>query len=329
MRVATIDAGTTNTRTRIWQDGAVIGEADQPIGVRNTAIDGHNKKLVAAIHDTLQEAVEKSAPGEEISIILAAGMLTSNVGILEIPHVEAPVSMDELAAAMVRRVVPEISPISIWFVPGIKNMADAELTEQNIIDMDIMRGEETEVAGLLDRCDPQGRTVLVLPGSHNKYIALDDRQRIIGCMTTIGGELLHSLIFDTILADSAGRSFPAGFDPVAFRNGVTYGKDFGLGHAAFMARIMDMFRRASKLQVQNYLLGLLLADDLKSLKASRVFQEFEQTTFLIAGKSVMQQAYSCLFQDEGWQAEMVTKKQQQNLSGFGAIALAKRCGLFD
>ena len=88
-----------------------------------------------------------------------------------------------------------------------------------------------------------------------------------------------------------------------------------------------MFRQYTKTQAQNYLLGLLLADDLQSLKASRIFAGLEESVFLVAGKSVMQQAYVCLLEAEGWKVQLASEEQQQALSGFGALALAKRRGL--
>ena len=328
MLIATIDAGTTNTRTRIWQGSTVVGEAHAAVGVRNTAIDGNNHQLLSAIHTTLVEAAQQAGvAGAGIELILAAGMLTSNVGIVEIPHVAAPVTMEELAAAMVERTVPAISAAPIWFVPGIKNLPDQAVQADTISAMDIMRGEETEMAGLLAQLSPQGPAVIVLPGSHNKYISLDGKQRVLGCMTTLTGELLHSLTLDTILASSVQRGFASCFDAEAFTRGVHYRENSGLGHAAFMARILDLFEHYTAEQAQNYLLGILLEDDLLSLQGSHIFNGLDQAHFIIAGKAVMQQAYAALFGAHGWNVQLVGPEQQQNLSGLGAISLAKKRGL--
>ena len=103
-----------------------------------------------------------------------------------------------------------------------------------------MRGEETEAAGLAEYYPLQGLSVLILPGSHNKYIFMRDQQ-ILGCITTIAGELLNSMTFDTILADSVGRGFAEAFNQHAFLRGVEYVKKFGFGHAGFLTRIADLF----------------------------------------------------------------------------------------
>lgn len=328
MFIATIDAGTTNTRTRIWQSNRIISEASAPVGVRNTAIDGNNAKLTMTIHDTLQMAAQKiDRAVKDIDLVLATGMLTSNVGLMEIPHITAPVDFTALAAAMVSHDIERICPQPIWFVPGIKNFDAAILTAEQMSGMDIMRGEEVEACGVMERMNIQGAAVLILPGSHNKYIAVDDSHKIAGCMTTIAGELLHSLTFDTILADAVQRSFAEKFNQTAFARGVEYSQKLGLGRAAFMTRIFNQFKNYTSQEAQNYLLGLVLSDDLYSLQHSALFAQYTSASVIVAGKPVMQAAYQYLLDKEGLQVTLLSAKMQEGLSGFGAIALAKRRGL--
>ena len=98
MYIATIDGGTSNTRAFVWHDGVIAGQAKAAVGVRNTAMDGTNQRLQEAVRDTLSEAASMAGiTTEDISLILAAGMLTSNVGLCDIPHVTAPVRLEELA----------------------------------------------------------------------------------------------------------------------------------------------------------------------------------------------------------------------------------------
>lgn len=328
MYIATIDAGTSNTRTRIWHEDLIVAESSQAVGVRNTAIDGNNSKLIAAIHDTLHEAAPQAGIAvNDMDLVLASGMLTSNVGLVEIPHVVAPVSLKMLADSMLSKTLPEICSQPIWFVPGVKNFANEALADELISEMDIMRGEEVEACALLKRLRIQGPAIMALPGSHNKYVAFDEDNKIVGCMTTIAGEMLHSLTFDTILADAVKRSFATEFDQEAFCRGVDYGEKLGLGRAAFMARIMTMFAEYTPSQAQNYLLGLILADDWQSLQGSPLFAKYQTATIVVAGKPVMQQAYKTLFEQVGRNVILVDDSVQCGLSGFGAIVVAKERGL--
>ena len=123
MLIATIDAGTSNTRVFLWQDSDILAEAQEPIGVRHTAMDGHNERLAAAIRHALQEAARKAdILVDDISCILGAGMLTSNVGLIEIPHIAAPITVDALARYIVPCHLPEICAQEMHLIPGIKNI---------------------------------------------------------------------------------------------------------------------------------------------------------------------------------------------------------------
>lgn len=143
--VATIDGGTTNTRVRIWNrtasDFLLAGEAAAEVGVRNTAIDGNNQKLLTTVDCLLTEAAtEAGIKPEDLSLVLASGMLTSDLGLTEVPHIAAPAGVDTLAAAMVPRKIEGLSPREIWFIPGMKNLADEAITAETIVHMDMMRG---------------------------------------------------------------------------------------------------------------------------------------------------------------------------------------------
>lgn len=368
MLIATIDGGTTNTRVRIWRrgEGGVffsVSEAVSETGVRNTAIDGNNQKLLAAVGGLLRQAeaearrfVGGEGPGnaslpqqgepeaaysgngdDTVSLILASGMLTSNLGIAEIPHIAAPADLPALAQAMVSRVIPGLGGRTVWFIPGIKNGPSDSLTEELLPCMDMMRGEETEAAGLLTEFPfhPEeetgiGSRILVLPGSHNKYIAVDAAGQIRGCFTTLAGELLRSLTLDSILADSVGRGFAEHFDRPSFLRGAEWGVAKGVGHGAFLCRICALFDHYSPLQAQNYLLGLLLADDLCGLREDPLFSAMlanKTACFLVAGRGVMQEAYRCLLEKESYFVTTIPPEKQPALSGQGALALARLRGL--
>ena len=329
MVIATMDGGTTNTRVLLWQNGRLLSKAAAPVGVRVTAMEGSDRKLKETIRKLLDEAAAAAGVSrKDIGLIVASGMLTSNLGLMEIPHETAPLRPEELASRMVERRFPELAgDTPFWFVPGVKNMADKELTEENCLSMDMMRGEETEAAALLAHYRPQGATVLVLPGSHNKYIAVTEDGRIAGCLTSLTGELLQNLTENSILASSVDRGFADRFLPEPFLRGVRWGASTGLGHGAFLCRIHEQFFHDKPLEAQNYLLGLLLGDDWKTLSQRPLFGSLDKAAFLVAGRPVMQQAYACLFGQQHWRTELVPEELQETLAGRGALELASLRGL--
>ena len=328
MCVATIDGGTTNTRACIWRGQCILGEASEAVGVRDAVIDGTKSGLVRAVRQALCTAAFRAGiPVSEVSLILAAGMLTSRAGLKEIPHAVAPIGLDELANAMVCVSIPEVASQPIWFVPGVKNMEDNAVTAENAAMMDMMRGEEAEAVGLVSYVNPKGRAIFVLPGSHHKYVLADERRRIQKCITTLAGETLRALTFDTILADTVCRSFAAEFDEEAFLQGAEDGMEHGFLHAAFMTRIRGMFCRYTPLQAQNYLLGVVLADDMQALVSAEDWPQWRDALFVVTGKPVMKNAYACLLERRGQAVVTATDAQQRGLSGYGAMELARRRGL--
>lgn len=331
MIIATIDSGTTNTRVHIWKDYNILSEAKRSVGVRNTACDGNNKKLIKGISESLQDAIKIAHLEEtQIDLILAAGMLTSNLGIVEIPHKIAPLSFKQLANSMISYKIQEISDKPIWFVPGVKNIKDELINDYNISEMDIMRGEETEAAGiLLKRKHINEQTILVLPGSHNKYIFFNEEKDILGCTTTMAGELLQSLTFTTILSDCLNHNFASEFRKEYFMKGVSYRNIYGLGHACFMARILSLFSKASYIDIQNYILGVILEDDIEALKNNKFFKQMNNPMFIISGNSIIKQAYEYLLKYNRWKSELISEDEQHGLSGYGAISLAKLNNLME
>ena len=97
----TIDTGTTNTRVFLFNEkNEVAASAKSEIGVRITAIDGNNNRLKTAIRGCLEEVLKQAGiTYDEVKKVVASGMITSNVGLVEIPHVVAPASAEDLAEA--------------------------------------------------------------------------------------------------------------------------------------------------------------------------------------------------------------------------------------
>ena len=97
----TIDTGTTNTRVYLFNEKyEAVASAKSEIGVRITAIDGNNNRLKAAIKGCLEDVLKQAdITYDDVKQVAASGMITSNVGLTEIPHVVAPASAEDLAKA--------------------------------------------------------------------------------------------------------------------------------------------------------------------------------------------------------------------------------------
>lgn len=66
-------------------------------------------------------------------------MITSDAGLLNVPHITAPAGKTELSESKKGMLFDEIFHLPVTFIPGIKVLGE------NLLDTDVMRGEETEV----------------------------------------------------------------------------------------------------------------------------------------------------------------------------------------
>lgn len=181
----------------------------------------------------------------DVKKCVAYGMITSDMGLLEIPHVPAPASVGDLHDAMRTQTFAEIAPFPIHFIPGVRNFA-GPVDLDNFGMMDMMRGEETEAVGLFTLLEPETSAMFILPGSHNKFVSMSAEGKILGCMTSISGELLDAMTHHTILADAVGGAFvaPEAYDSRMAMEGAWACSQSGLGRAAFSRAHFEDARQA-------------------------------------------------------------------------------------
>jgi 2-dehydro-3-deoxygalactonokinase len=241
-----IDWGTSSLRGyRLAADGRVLEQrrSDQGIG----ASQGRFAATLAALID--------GWPGD----VVLCGMIGSRNGWIELPYVPCPADAAALAAAMQPLQDPALPGRTLWFVPGVASSAAAV--------PDVMRGEETQLIGLLDALagsgqEPDGCSVC-LPGTHSKWVDLR-HGRIAALATMMTGELYALLRRHSLLA----RLMEAGdahFDGAVFDAGVQRsGEPGGLLHHLFGVRSLGLFERLSAAAAPSYLSGLLIGHELRA-----------------------------------------------------------------
>lgn len=261
-----LDGGTTNTRLRLIKDGAVSAVKKLPLGAGNAG--GKAPWSVAVAKAAKELLSENSLTQEDITAVIASGMVTSEYGLYPLAHLPAPAGVADLHAGMAETKIEGLS-IPCFFIPGVKqNAPTAE-------DADMMRGEEAEVVGLL----PFGgaNCTYVLPGTHCKHVTVDGEGRISHFQTFMTGEMIAALSSATILRDAVDLSVK-GYDPNALLRGYDAAAKNGLGVALFKTRIMKNLFAESPLACYSFFLGALLADEIQSLARGK------EKKVLIAGK---------------------------------------------
>lgn len=203
-------------------------------------------------------------------LILAAGMLSSEVGLLSVPHVSAPAGIAELAGGVVAQTFPQICPWPIHFVPGVRTPATAG--DDGWMQADVMRGEECETLGALSELTQKGLLdsggegeVFVWPGSHTKLVEVDAQGRILRSHTTLAGELIQAVARHTLIAASLPAELPQVLDIEAAEAGGRATRSQGLERAAFLVRLGGLLRTMSPEQLASFWIGAVVADDVGHL----------------------------------------------------------------
>lgn len=300
-----VDGGTTNTRARLLIGPTLIAEARRSIGARDVATGGDTLPLIRALRDVIDE-VRMVANGRQPDQIVASGMLTSEVGLMPVPHVTAPAGINELARNAVAVTLPEISARPIVLLPGVRTPPG--IGPDGWTEADVMRGEECEVIGdwfaryeegLLD-LDRETRATFVLPGSHTKLVALvirDGYPCIERSYTTLSGEMLAALRGQTILSASLPKAWPQELDPVSVEAGVRWCREAGVGRAAFLVRIAALTTDWTAEQRAAFLIGAIVAEDVSRLCRHSLLQDSSVRKVVVGGSDPVREVYRTLLRD--------------------------------
>lgn len=329
MNTIFIDSGTTNSRIRLTKltDSRIIDSLKLDIGVRNTAIDGNNKLLKEGLKKGILEVLDRnSLKPSDISYIVASGMITSNLGLYEVPHITSPASIEDYAENTVLYRDEDFLDIKILFIPGMKNnTAGGRDIVENINDYDIMRGEEVETIGLLEQIELCGNGIMVLPGSHTKYIYINEDKEMVFCLSTLAGEALRALQSQTILSKSLDKSLIRSLDKDMLRKGYLAAEEFGITRALYHVRLLDVFSQSDKNQIANYYTGALIHDDIKALLNS-VKDEEKIDWLIIGGSKPLKNVFSYLIQELGfdWNIIEASDEQVEYSTLIGSKSIANR-----
>ncbi len=242
-RMIGIDWGTTGFRAYRLASGRVVDRREAACGIITIEPGGFE----AALRDQVGDWI-KAGGGP----ILLAGMVGSRQGWIEAPYLPCPAGADELGAALLD--VP-CAGQRVAIVPGLRSFDPAGTPE-------VMRGEETQLAGLVAEMSTPG--LACLPGTHSKWARIVDG-RVTSFTTHMTGEVFAALRGHTIL----GRMMQDGpGDDAAFLDGVARTEQTGgLLHHLFGVRTLGLFDRLGERAAASYLSGLLIGHEIAAAEA--------------------------------------------------------------
>ena len=236
-----VDWGTSNLRAYLMgSDGAVLAELQSDQGMGSLTPDAFEPVLLDLLADYLPE--NGALP------VLCCGMVGARQGWQEAPYTTTPC---KAAGAAQPVVAPTVDPrLSVRILPGVSQASPA----------DVMRGEETQIAGFLARF-PKFDGVLCLPGTHSKWVRIS-AEEIVSFQTFMTGELFDLLTQHSVLRHAFTTD---AMDLAAFRDAVdsAMSRPQAIASRLFAIRAEGLLNNqepeVARGQLSGYLLGMELA----------------------------------------------------------------------
>ena len=230
-----------------WQEGGAAGDSG------DSGDSGASSGSRAAFYlDVLSDGIRLLGPGAAGVDIVLSGMASANIGLRELPYKELPIRADGSDLLCARLEASSSFPHRILLISGVRSARD------------VMRGEETQLAG----CPPaEGPHRYIFPGTHSKHILVRDGN-VLDFQTYMTGEFFALLSRQSLLARSVTENVSA--YPGAFAQGVADGAGANLLRSAFWVRTNQLLDRLHPLQNYHYLSGLLIGSELGSLSSDNI-----------------------------------------------------------
>jgi 2-dehydro-3-deoxygalactonokinase len=214
---------------------------------RRTSDDG-----MAGLEPAGFEPALRALCGDVLPVpVLACGMVGSRQGWAEAPYATVPCAPP---AADTATVAPTLMPgLVVRILPGVKQPKPA----------DVMRGEETQIAGYL-ATNPKFGGVICLPGTHTKWAHISAGE-IVSFRTAMTGEIFALLSTRSVLRHSMDAE---GWNDASFAVGVdqAISKPEGLAAALFSLRAESLLDGLAPDAARARLSGLLIGAELASMR---------------------------------------------------------------
>jgi len=183
-----VDWGSSNLRA--WgldKHDHVIAQASSDKGMLSLTPDQYEAELLHLIGEWL--------PGSGQIEVMVCGMAGARQGWQEAAYLSVPTRLDQLTQGAV---LPTLAgaQLRVYLLPGLSQTRSASSH------LDVMRGEETQLAGLVAET-PAFSGLACLPGTHAKWATLESGA-VTQFTTYLTGELYQLLARQSVLQHSVG-----------------------------------------------------------------------------------------------------------------------------
>jgi 2-dehydro-3-deoxygalactonokinase len=244
------DWGSSRLRAFLDVDGAIVERCEGP-GIA---------ALGAPPMVALRQTVDSWRVSGNFDRIILCGMVGSRNGLVEVPYVAAPIGANDWVEHSVSHREDELD---LTIAPGVCGQSSSGAP-------DVMRGEEAQIFGAFACHSPlaQGDHVVLLPGTHSKWVNVRDG-RILRFQTFITGELF-ALLRDRSSLMRAGES--KGESDTGFADGLQRVGRSGLGESLFETRSAQLLLKRTQGWAGGFLSGVLIGDEIASILRTRTIR---------------------------------------------------------
>ena len=241
-----VDWGTSNMRAwAMTSGGSVLADVRSDQGMGGLAPDAFAPALRQAIAGWDHAGVP----------IIACGMVGARQGWIEAPYAQTPCTATPQGFTK-----PDAGDLDVHIIAGVMQANPA----------DVMRGEETQIAGFLAR-NKNWDGVICLPGTHTKWVHVS-ADEIVSFQTYMTGDLFAAIAGHTVLRHSVTAD---GWDDNAFDAGIADAMDRPEKLAArlFSLRAEGLLNAMPNATARARLSGLLIGAELAGAKAYWIGQQ--------------------------------------------------------
>ncbi|MDR7151641.1 2-dehydro-3-deoxygalactonokinase [Hydrogenophaga palleronii] len=246
--------------------------------------------------------------------LLACGMVGSAQGWKDAAYQPLPSRAADLSHAFT--VVPRGSGPSLHIVPGLIQRGDLP---------NVMRGEETQIAGVLQSLAPNGdalqRMVIGLPGTHSKWALVEDGS-ITRFETFMTGEVFAAFCQHTLLGRT--MAINAAFDEAAFTRGLRVARSpegaMGVLSNVFSCRTLGLTGSLPSTSQPDYLSGLLIGHEVAALAGALLGDGLR---VVLCGEPSLCQRYAAALEVHGQDSPLI----RSEVTPLGLWSIAQAGGL--
>lgn len=287
-----VDWGTSNLRAWAMRGSDAVAEATSDKGMGSLTKSDFEPALIALIDPWL---------GAAKTPVFACGMVGARQGWVEAPYATVPCGPYTNTFAKPKTSDPRID---VHVIPGLKQTNTP----------DVMRGEETQIAGLLAAM-PNFDGIACLPGTHTKWVHISAGE-VVSFRTFMTGELFGLIAKNSVLRHSIG----SGWDDETFAKAVTdtLSRPEAMAANLFGIRADQLLNATDPGHAKARLSGLLIGAELAATKPYWLGQNI-----VLIGDETLSRHYATALQTQGAPAHIANAKET-TLAGLAAArALTK------